>query len=142
MRPLVFGNTYVNRVGGVSADGQLVLCAEDLQMCTRAATEDQRLFKSGLQPLPAASAGDLAFLRKRPAESMRISGSPSAGGGEFASGAARDFRLSEEPVFPIRDDVDDLQWVFGGQYLSFGSDICRGTADLPSLALAGYDLCG
>jgi hypothetical protein len=30
----------------------------------------------------------------------------------------RDFRLSEEPVFPVRDDVDDLQWVFGGQYLS------------------------
>jgi hypothetical protein len=26
--------------------------------------------------------------------------------------------LSEEPVFPVRDDVDGLQLVFGGQFLS------------------------
>jgi hypothetical protein len=26
--------------------------------------------------------------------------------------------LSDGPVFQIRDDVDDRQWVFGGQYLS------------------------
>jgi len=26
--------------------------------------------------------------------------------------------LIDGRVFPIRDDVDDLQWVFGGQYLS------------------------
>jgi arylsulfatase A-like enzyme len=117
-RPLVFGNTYVNQVGGVSADGQLVLCTEGFERCMGAATEDQRLFKSGLQRLPAASVGGLAFLRERVAESMRISGPPFAGGGEFASGAARDFHLSEDPVFPVRDDVDGLQLVFGGQFLS------------------------
>jgi hypothetical protein len=117
-RPLAFGNTYVNQVGGVSADGQLALCTEGFQRCVRAATEDQRLFKRGIRRLPPASVGELAFLRERVAESMRISGSPSEGADEFASGATRDFHLSEEPVFPVRDDVDDLQWVFGGQYLS------------------------
>jgi hypothetical protein len=35
-----------------------------------------------------------------------------------ASISARDIRLIDGSVFQIRDDVDDLQWVFGGQYLS------------------------
>jgi len=117
-RELVFGNTYFNRVGGLRADGQLVLCGEDLQRCVHATTDDQRLFKSGLQPQPSASADDLAFLRSAVDESMRISGSQSQPGGDTTPNAARRFRLIDGPAFPIRDDVDDLQWVFGGQYLS------------------------
>jgi arylsulfatase A-like enzyme len=117
-RPLVFGNVYVNWAGGVSADGQLVLCLENFQMCRRAATKDQRLFRSGLQPLPEASPDEIAFLRERAAESVRISEFPPENGDGFASGAARDFRLREEPVFSINDDVEDKQWVFGGQSLS------------------------
>jgi hypothetical protein len=117
-RSLVFGNVYTNRVGGLSADGQLLLCGERLQRCTRAATDDQRLFKRGLQPLPTGSADDLAFLRRFVGESMHISGSRLKADVGTASSAARDFRLSDGSVFRIRDDVDDLQWVFGGQYLS------------------------
>jgi hypothetical protein len=49
---------------------------------------------------------------------MRISGSPPANGGAVALGVARDFRLSEESIFPIHDDVRRLQWIFGGQSLS------------------------
>jgi hypothetical protein len=116
-RALAFGNTYFNRVGGVSAEGQLLLCDEDLQRCMRADTDDQRLFKGGLRPLPKASSKDLDFLRKLVGESMRISASGSMPDAPIASGAARDFRLSDTAVFPIRDDVEDLQWVFGGQSL-------------------------
>ena len=46
-RALAFGNIYSNYVGGVSADGQLVLCSEDLKLCAQATTDDQRLFKKG-----------------------------------------------------------------------------------------------
>jgi hypothetical protein len=116
-RALAFGNTYFNRVGGVSADGQLLLCDEDLQRCMRADTDDQRLFKGGLRPLPKASSEDLDFLRRLVGESMRISAPGSLTDAPIASGAARDFRLSDTAVFPIRDDVEDLQWVFGGQSL-------------------------
>jgi hypothetical protein len=49
---------------------------------------------------------------------MRISESRSEADAEIASSAARDFRLSDGLAFQIRDDVDDRQWVFGGQYLS------------------------
>jgi hypothetical protein len=117
-RALAFGNTYYNRVGGLSADGQLLLCDEEMQRCNRAVTEDHRPFKSGLHPLPAGSAEDLAFLRRLVGESMRISGSRSKADAEIASSAVRDFRLSEGSVFQIRDDVDGFQWVFGGQGLS------------------------
>jgi hypothetical protein len=51
-------------------------------------------------------------------ESLRISGSRSKADAEVASSAARNLRLIDGSVFQIRDDVDDLQWVFGGQYLS------------------------
>jgi len=58
-RELVFGNTYFNRVGGLRADGQLVLCGEDLQRCVHATTDDQRLLKAAssrsLPPLPTTS---------------------------------------------------------------------------------------
>ncbi|MBW2577087.1 MAG: LTA synthase family protein [Deltaproteobacteria bacterium] len=117
-RALVFGNTYFNRVGGLAADGQLLLCGEDLERCVRAATDEQRLFKRGVRPSYAASAGDLSSLRRSVAESLRISGSRSKADVEVASSAARNLRLIDGPAFQIRDDVDDLQWVFGGQYLS------------------------
>jgi hypothetical protein len=117
-RALAFGNTFSNRVGGLSADGQLLLCDENLQTCIGATTDDQRLFKHGLHPLPSVSADDLAFLRRFVGESMRISESRSEADAGIASSAARDFRLSDGLAFQIRDDVDDRQWVFGGQYLS------------------------
>jgi hypothetical protein len=117
-RALAFGNVYTRRMGGVSADGRLLICGEDLQLCMHAATDDQRLFNRGLDPHPEGSEDDLAFLRKLVAESMHISGFRSKADTGVASRAARDFRLSDGLVFRIRDDVDDLQWVFGGQYLS------------------------
>ena len=49
---------------------------------------------------------------------MHISGSQSKADAKIVSSAAREFRLSEGSVFQIRDDVDDVQWVFGGQDLS------------------------
>ncbi|MBW2543153.1 MAG: hypothetical protein JRF15_13790, partial [Deltaproteobacteria bacterium] len=116
-RALVFGNTYHDRVGGVNADGLLVLCSEDLKRCARTETDEQRLFKDGLRPESAASDDDIAWLRKIVGESMRISGSRPRIDAATESPAARDLRLTGEPVFQIRDDVDDLQWVFGGQYL-------------------------
>jgi hypothetical protein len=57
-------------------------------------------------------------LRTIVGESMQISGARSKADAGIASGAARDLRLSDGPVFQIRDDVDDRQWIFGGQYLS------------------------
>jgi len=117
-RALVFGNTYFDRVGGLDVDGQLVICSEDLERCIRAATEDQRLFKSGVRRLSEASDDDLALLRRSVNESLQISGFRSKGDAVGASSTARDIRLIDGSVFQIRDDVDDLQWVFGGQYLS------------------------
>ncbi len=117
-RALVFGNTYFDRVGGLNVDGQLVICSEDLKRCIRAATDDQRLFKNGVHALSGSFEGDIAWLRRSVDGSLRISGSRSKTDAAVASSAARDIRLSDGSVFQIRDDVDDLQWVFGGQYLS------------------------
>jgi hypothetical protein len=117
-RALAFGNIYSDSVGGVSADGQIVLCRDDLVQCTRKATDEQRLFKMGGEFQPDASADDLAFLRELVAESMHISVSGSRAEEGIASSVERDIRLREAASFEIRDDVDDLQWVFGGQYLS------------------------
>ena len=64
------------------------------------------------------SAGDVEFLRKLAAESMLVSASGSRLERGAASSTERDFHLSDESNFSIRDDVDDRQWVFGGQYLS------------------------
>jgi len=102
----------------VSADGQSVLCTDDLKQCVRKATDEQRLFKVGQKLLPKASPGDLAFLRELVAESMPVSGSGLTGEEAVASLAERDIRLNEATSFEIRDDVDDIQWLFGGQYLS------------------------
>jgi hypothetical protein len=117
-RALVFGNTYLNRVGGLGADGQLLYCGEDLEHCLRSVTDEQRLFKRGVRPSYAASADHLSSLRRSVAESLRISGSRSTADAEVVSSAARDLRLFDGSAFQIREDVDDLQWVFGGQYLS------------------------
>jgi hypothetical protein len=117
-RALAFGNIYSDSVGGLSADGVSVLCTDDLKQCVRKATDEQRLFKVGQKLLPEASAGDLAFLRELVAESMPVSGSGSTGEEAAASLAERDIRLNEASIFEIRDDVDDIQWLFGGQYLS------------------------
>ncbi len=117
-RALAFGNIYSNYVGGVSADGQLVLCSEDLKLCAQATTDDQRLFKKGIQMSPNVSADDFEFLRTLAAESMLVSASGSRVERGAASSTERDIHLSDESNFSIRDDVDDRQWVFGGQYLS------------------------
>ena len=117
-RALVFGNTYFDRVGNLDPDGQLVICSEDLERCVRAITENQLLFKQGVYPVPEASDADRALLRSAVRESLRISGSQAKDTALSASSSVRDIRLLEGSVFPIRDDVDDLQWVFGGQYLS------------------------
>jgi hypothetical protein len=117
-RALAFGNTYFNRVGGVNEAGRLVMCAENLQLCMHAETDEQRLFKRNLQTLPSGSLVDARFLRELVAESMRVSGAGAEPVSGLAANSVRDFQLADSEIFRIRDDLDDLQWVFGGQYLT------------------------
>ncbi len=117
-RALGFANTYAESLGGVREDGLMVLCVEEMTRCVRASTDDQRLFKAGVEFARDVSADDLAFLRALADASMPISDRGPRHEGDPASHRGRELRLSEVSSFEIRDDVEDLQWVFGGQYLS------------------------
>jgi hypothetical protein len=105
-RRLLWGNTHLGLVGGVSAEGHLAVCTEDLGSCVGRDGVDS-VFSPDQVFLPV-DPSTLSWLVGGVEESLSIS---------LPNPAQRELALVDAASIPIATDLAE-QLVFGGQFFS------------------------
>ena len=105
-RQLLWGNTYLGLVAGLSADRQLAVCSEDLRHCV-ATDLGGSLFSPDLQLLPV-DPSEVRWL---------IHGAERSLATHAPNRATRELLLTAPGPMPVAADVVE-QFVFGGQFLT------------------------
>ncbi len=105
-RQILWGNTHLHIVAGLSRDQRIAVCSEDLQACV-ASDLSQTLFAPGIDLQPTDPAR-LGWLTEGVVKSLNS---------QVLKSAARELQLTPVGPMPVWADADE-QFVFGGQFLT------------------------
>jgi hypothetical protein len=116
-RQLLWGNFYFGLVGGLSAEGQLAVCSENLTSCA-AADLSTTLFSPD-QKFSPIEASEVQWL---------IRGAEASLSTNAADRSRRVLLLASPGPIPVRPDVSE-QFIFGGQFVTIPAGI-RATVEI------------